>query len=383
MNWARRLADRKKTSLFRQRRELASPQDIHVQVDDQEFLSFCSNDYLGLANDQRVIKALKQGADRWGVGAGASHLITGHTQVHSQLEEALAEFVGAERALLFSTGYMANLAIATTLADRGTHLFEDKLNHASLIDAVRLSRAKSRRYAHGDTNRLQQMMSATDGEKLILTDAVFSMDGDLAPILDLVSLAETQNALLIADDAHGLGVLGESGAGTLEHFDISLSRPVLLMATLGKAMGVFGAFVAGREDIIDALIQEARTYSYTTAPPPALAQATLASLEIVRQEPEHRLRLQEHIRYFRQQAETLGLKVMDSPTPIQPLVLGQAETALSVSEKLRQKGLLVPAIRPPTVPEGSARLRVSLCAKHSRDHLDQLLEALAWATREQ
>lgn len=387
INWVQRLTDRKKANLFRQRRVLESPQDVQVRIGGQEYLSFCSNDYLGLANDPRVIEALKRGADQWGVGAGASHLITGHTRIHEQLEEELADFVGATRALLFSTGYMANLAIASSLASREATLFEDKLNHASLIDAVRLSRAKSRRYAHADARSLQEHLTQTSehtpgktaADKFIFTDAVFSMDGDLAPLPELTQLARDHNAYLVVDDAHGMGILGKSGAGTLEHYGIPVTESVILMATLGKALGVFGAFVAGDEDLIETLVQEARTYIYTTAPPPAMAQALLTSLDIVRKEPERRDQLKRHVRYFRQQAQELGLELMNSDTPIQPLMVGRAETALKISEKLKQKGILVPAIRPPTVPEGSSRLRISFCARHSREQLDRLLEALAWA----
>lgn len=387
INWVQRLTDRKKANLFRQRRVLESPQDVQVRIGGQEYLSFCSNDYLGLANDPRVIEALKRGADQWGVGAGASHLITGHTRIHEQLEEELADFVGATRALLFSTGYMANLAIASSLASREATLFEDKLNHASLIDAVRLSRAKSRRYAHADARSLQEHLTQTSehtpgktaADKFIFTDAVFSMDGDLAPLPELTQLARDHNAYLVVDDAHGMGILGKSGAGTLEHYGIPVTESVILMATLGKALGVFGAFVAGDEDLIETLVQEARTYIYTTALPPAMAQALLTSLDIVRKEPERRDQLKRHVRYFRQQAQELGLELMNSDTPIQPLMVGRAETALKISEKLKQKGILVPAIRPPTVPEGSSRLRISFCARHSREQLDRLLEALAWA----
>ena len=363
--------------LYRTRRVLESPQGVEVRVDGETLLSFCSNDYLGLANDARVIDALQSGAQRYGVGSGASHLVTGHSVAHHALEEELAAFVGAERALLFSTGYMANLGVATALLDRHGTVFEDKLNHASLIDAARLSGAMVQRYAHGDLTRLEVLLAAADGVKLVLTDAVFSMDGDIADVARLATLAQQLAAWLLVDDAHGLGVLGAHGRGTLEHFGLPLRAPLILLGTLGKAFGTFGAFIAGDEELVEYLIQRARPYIYTTALPPAVAEATRTSLRIVQEEGWRREALNARIAQFRSGAAQLGLKLLDSPTPIQALILGEASAALAASDALRARGILVAAIRPPTVPAGSARLRITFSAQHSAQHIERLLEALA------
>ena len=379
--------------LYRTRRELESPQGAQVRVGGETLLSFCSNDYLGLANDARVIAALCSGAERYGAGSGASHLVTGHCVAHHALEEELAAFVGAERALLFSTGYMANLGVVSALLDRHGTVFEDKLNHASLIDAARLSGAQVERYAHGDLLRLEKLLSVAsaddsregggraspgaNAEKIILTDGVFSMDGDVADVAQLNALARTHAAWLLVDDAHGLGVLGAHGRGTLEHFGLQPQAPLILLGTLGKAFGTFGAFIAGDADLIDYLIQRARTYIYTTALPPAVAEATRASLRIVALEGWRREALNARIAQFRSGAAQLGLKLLDSQTPIQPLMLGEAQEALAASEALRARGILVAAIRPPTVPAGSARLRITFSALHSHEHVERLLTALA------
>ena len=345
-------------------------------MDGERLLSFCSNDYLGLANDARILAAFKQGAERYGVGSGASHLVSGHSSAHHALEEELAAFVGAPRALLFSTGYMANLGVVSALLGRGDTACEDKLNHASLIDAARLSGAAVKRYRHLDMARLAELLVAATGEKLVLTDGVFSMDGDVVPLPALLELTRTHDAWLLVDDAHALGVLGEGGRGTFEHFGCRLEPAVILLGTLGKAFGTFGAFIAGDDDLIEFLIQSARSYVYTTALPPAVAEATRASLRIVQDEGWRRAALRERIAQFRHGAHQLGFKLLDSPTPIQPLILGDAGVAVQVSEALRRRGILVPAIRPPTVPAGSARLRISFCALHSAQHVEQLLAAL-------
>ncbi len=372
-----KLSQRRAQKLYRERLVLESPPGAEVRVGDETLLSFCSNDYLGLANHPRVIAAFQQGAARYGVGAGASHLVSGHSRAHHALEEELADFVGAERALLFSTGYMANLGVVSALTDRHDAIFEDRLNHASLIDAARLARAKVTRYPHAEVMRLADILKQASRPKLITTDAVFSMDGDIAPLAELGGLAARHDARLLVDDAHGLGVLGQNGRGTLEHLGLPLAPPVILMGTLGKALGVFGAFVAGEEALIETLIQRARTYIYTTALPPAVAEAVRASLRIVREEGWRRDRLRTLVARFRTGARTLGLALTDSPTPIQPLILGESETALDASHRLREHGILVTAIRPPTVPEGSARLRITFSAAHEERHVDRLLEALS------
>jgi 8-amino-7-oxononanoate synthase len=363
--------------LYRTRRVLESPQGVEVRVDGETLLSFCSNDYLGLANDARVIAAFRSGAERYGAGSGASHLVTGHSIPHHALEEELAAFVGAGRALLFSTGYMANLGVVSALLDRHGTVFEDKLNHASLIDAARLSGAQVKRYAHGDLARLEALLDATEGERFILTDGVFSMDGDVADVTRLATLARRHAAWLLVDDAHGLGILGVQGRGTLEHFGLRPQAPLILLGTLGKAFGTFGAFIAGDEDLVEYLIQRARPYIYTTALPPAVAEATRASLRIVQEEGWRRAALNARIAQFRSGIAQLGLTLLDSPTPIQALILGEAQTAVAASDALRARGILVPAIRPPTVPAGSARLRVTFCAQHSARQVERLLEALA------
>lgn len=370
----RRLRDQ---HLYRRRRLLESPQGVQVRVDGETLLSFCSNDYLGLANDTRVIAALGEGAQRYGAGSGASHLVTGHGTAHHALEEELAAFVGAERALLFSTGYMANLGVVSALLGRHATVFEDKLNHASLIDAVRLSGASVQRYPHADLIRLQRQLAETGGEKMILTDGVFSMDGDIADVARLSTLAQQHDAWLLVDDAHGIGVLGANGAGTLELQACPAQAPLILLGTLGKAFGTFGAFIAGDADLIEYLIQQARTYIYTTALPPAVAEATRASLRIVQTENWRREVLAQRVAQFRAGAAQLGLRLLESTTPIQALILGDAETAMAASEALRAQGLLVAAIRPPTVPAGGARLRITFSSAHTQEHVERLLVALA------
>ncbi|NEX18324.1 MAG: 8-amino-7-oxononanoate synthase [Halochromatium sp.] len=366
--------------LYRQRRLLAGPQAVRPRIDGRELLAFCSNDYLGLAAHPAVIEALREGAARDGVGSGASHLISGHHEAHEALETALAAFVGRERALLFSTGYMANLGVIQALCGRGDQILADRLNHASLVDGARLSQARLRRYPHADIDRLQGMLINGNGN-LIVTDGVFSMDGDLAPIPALASLASHSDALLMVDDAHGIGVLGAGGRGSLEHLGLdgpeAQAAVPILVGTLGKAIGTFGAFVAGSAELVELLIQRARSYIYTTALPPALATATLKALQIAQQEPERREQLQHLISRFRAGAYSLGLALADSPTPIQPLIAGDVDTALRWSRYLEDNDILVTAIRPPTVPQGSARLRITFSAAHQATDVDRLLETLA------
>ena len=372
----RKLQALRDENLFRERRLVSSAQGVEIEVDGELLLAFCSNDYLGLAGDPRVVTALKQGADRYGVGSGASHLVTGHSTPHHLLEQELAEFVGAERALVFSTGYMANIGILTALMGRGDRIIEDKLNHASLIDAARLARADVQRYQHCDTRRVEFLLGEEGGHKFIATDAVFSMDGDLAPLPQLLDLATNYKGWLLADDAHGLGVLGKHGKGSFSHFGLPLGDPVIYMGTLGKALGTFGAFVAGSDTVIETLVQTARTYIYTTALPPAVAEATRESLRIVQREDWRRKQLTDLITQFRTGAEQIGLELLPSYTAIQPVVLGSAEAALAATSWLRERGILVPAIRPPTVPTGTSRLRITFSALHTQAHVQRLLEAL-------
>ncbi len=348
-----------------------------ARIDGREIRVFCSNDYLGLAHDPRLAEAMTCAARKWGTGAGAAHLVSGHTTEHHALEEALASFTGRPRALLFSTGYMANLGTLSALAGRGDLVVEDRLNHASLIDASRLSGASVKRYRHNDAAAAALRLSAPAGRKLLVTDGLFSMDGDLAPLAALADVARAHQAWLVVDDAHGLGVLGDTGRGTLEAAGLDIDAAPVLIGTLGKAFGVFGAFVAGSADLIETLINRARTYIYTTAPPPAVAAAARCALTIAGNEPWRRQHLAEMTGRFRRGAEALGLQMMPSHSPIQPIVVGAPGMALEASENLFNKGFLVTAIRPPTVPDGTSRLRVTLSASHSQQDVDDLLEALA------
>ncbi len=371
------LERRRTDQLYRTRRVAEGPQGAERVIDGKQVVSFCSNDYLGLANHPAVIAAFTKAADEYGIGSGAAHLINGHTRAHHALEEELAEFTGRERALLFSTGYMANLGVVSALLGRGDAVFEDRLNHASLLDAGLLSGARFVRYPHRDVDELQRKLATrTRGEKLILSDGVFSMEGDIAPIGELADVAANYDAWLMIDDAHGFGVLGESGRGALEHLHVNSHSVPILVGTLGKALGTFGAFVAGSEALIEMLIQQARTYIYTTAPPPALAEATRAALRVSRNEAWRRDKMRALIERFRSGAEQLGLSLMSSETPIQPVLIGDAVKAKAISDALFEEGLLVTAIRPPTVPRGTARLRITLSAAHIEEQVDRLLEAL-------
>ncbi len=374
---ATRLAERHAAHLYRQRPLLETPQGPEVLVDGQRLLAFCSNDYLGLANHPEVIAAMQQGATKWGVGGGASHLVIGHSTPHHELEEALAEFTGRPRALLFSTGYMANLAAVTALVGQGDTVLEDRINHASLLDAGLLSGARFSRYLHNDASSLASRLDKATGNTLVVTDGVFSMDGDLADLPSLCAAAKAKNAWLLVDDAHGFGPLGATGGGIVEHFGLGVDDVQVLVGTLGKAFGTAGAFVAGSDELIETLIQFARPYIYTTSQPPAVACATLKSLELLRTEGWRREHLNKLITRFRQGAAEIGLSLMDSATPIQPIMIGDSERAMRLSALLRERGLLVTAIRPPTVPAGSARLRVTLSAAHSETQLQRLLQALA------
>ncbi|MCB1802979.1 MAG: 8-amino-7-oxononanoate synthase [Gammaproteobacteria bacterium] len=371
------LDKRKADGLYRSRRVTDGPQGPELTVDGRRMLAFCSNDYLGLAADSRLVAAFKRGADRYGVGAGAAHLVSGHSAAHHALEEELAAFTGRERALLFSTGYMANLGVINALTDRNDSVFEDRLNHASLLDGGLLTRAKMRRYAHADVAALAAQLVQGEGRRLVVSDGVFSMDGDVAPLADLAATAAAHDAWLMVDDAHGIGVLGERGQGSVAAAGLGADQVPILMATLGKALGTAGAFVAGSTELIETLIQSARPYIYTTAMPPAIAEATRAALRIVADEDWRRERVIGHVQRFRHAAQKLGLNLMASDTPIQPILLGDAVTANRWSELLQRAGILVTAIRPPTVPEGMARLRVTFSAAHTPAHVDALLAVLA------
>lgn len=349
-----------------------------MTIDNKNVISFCSNDYLGLANNPQLKQATIDAINTFGVGSGSAHLVNGHSIAHHQLEEELADFSGYPRAVLFSTGYMANIGLCQALVEKGDYVFEDRLNHASLIDGGLISGARLQRYLHNDVSSLGQKMQKTtpDSEKLVLTDGVFSMDGDIADLPALAKLCNKNKSWLMVDDAHGFGVLGETGKGSLQHFSLTTDDVPIYMATLGKAMGTAGAFIAGSEALIETIIQKARTYIYTTAMPAAIAEATRCSLKIIQNEPQHLQNLNNNITYFKNCCTQAGLSIENSQTAIQPLLIGNDEKAVKISRQLFEQGLLVTAIRPPTVPEGTSRLRVTLSAKHNKEHINQLIEAL-------
>jgi 8-amino-7-oxononanoate synthase len=373
-------------SLYRARRVVEAFPDagssVAVIVDGERRINFCGNDYLGLSQHPNVRAAFVEAAQRYGVGSGASHLVTGHSREHHALEEELAEFVRRPRALLFSTGYMANLGAISSLARRQDLVAEDRLNHASLLDAGFVSGARVKRYAHASAEALASLLAEETCERAIVaTDGVFSMDGDIAPLAALASVCRARGAWLVVDDAHGLGVVGPAGRGSVDATGLGLDDVPVLVGTLGKAFGTFGAFVAGSEDLIEFLIQRARSYIYTTALPPAVAAATRASLKIAAAEHWRRERLQALTERFRRGAADCGLELTQSRTPIQAVILGEPQRALGASAALARAGLWVAAIRPPTVPPGTSRLRITLSAAHSDADLDRLLDALATLPR--
>jgi len=371
------LQKRQQAALYRTRQIHTSPQTPTLLIKGQSYLAFCSNNYLGLANHPRLKKALQQGTEQYGVGSGASHLMMGHTLAHHDLEKELAAYTGRASALLFSTGYMANLGIVSALVGRHDAIFSDKLNHASLIDAALLTRAKMYRYPHHDMQTLERLLATSKAQhKLIMTDGVFSMDGDIANLPQIIQLAKTYSAWVMVDDAHGLGVLGQTGRGTLDKYGLGSEEVPILMGTLGKAFGVFGAFVAGSELLIETLIQAARSYIYTTALPPALAVTGCESLQIVQQESWRYQHLQELITYFRHALHKMPIPLMESYTPIQPIILGNSKKTLAISAALHKRGIIVTAIRPPTVPQNTARLRITLSALHTKNQIDRLITAL-------
>ncbi|MCQ4165647.1 8-amino-7-oxononanoate synthase [Tahibacter harae] len=371
-------AERSQAGLLRRLRRVDEADGVHIVVAGRRLLSFASNDYLGLAQHPRVREALVQAAARWGVGATAAHLLGGHRAGHEELEAALANWTGRERALLFSSGYVANIGVLGALLGADDLCVQDKLNHACLIDGARLSGAVLKRYVHNDVASAQrQLESAPGAAALLATDGVFSMDGDVAPLRELAALCREQGALLHVDDAHGLGVLGPDGAGSLAEAGLDQDAAPVLMATLGKALGTAGAFVAGSAALIDGLVQFARSHIYTTASPPALAAATRVALDIARFESWRRERLRTLIAHLRHGAQQRGLHLLASRTPIQPLLVGASEDALRWANGLEARGCYVPAIRPPTVAAGKARLRITLSALHTESQVEQLLDALA------
>ncbi len=376
-NLSKDLDARKAQHLYRSRRISDGAQQPEMVIDGNKVTSFCSNDYLGLANHPEVKAAFIKGVERYGAGSGAAHLINGHTRAHHELELELAEFSGYPRALLFSTGYMANLGLAQAMVRKGDTVLEDRLNHASLLDGGLLSGARLMRYRHKDAGELDtKLASRKQGEKLVLSDGVFSMDGDIADVAALADTCQKHDAWLMIDDAHGFGVLGDNGRGTLEHTGVSTAAVPVYMATLGKALGTAGAFVSGSDELVETLIQRARTYIYTTATPAAVAEATRASLKLIQTEPQWRERLQQNIRYFRNCCNQTNIQLSESKTAIQPIIIGDTEEAVRMSNTLFANGILVTAIRPPTVPEGTARLRITLSAAHNSEQIDKLISTL-------
>lgn len=363
-------------SLARRRRSVESACGPEVRVEGRTVLAFASNDYLGLAADPVLVEAAREGAARYGVGAGASHLVSGHYAPHQELEERLAAFVGMERALYFSTGYMANLGVITSLAGRGDAVFSDQLNHASLIDGIRLSGAERHIYPHRDLAALEAMLQVSaSAKKLVVSDAVFGMDGDLAPLPELLALCQRYDARLVVDDAHGFGVQGPQGRGSLSQFGISSPR-IVYIGTLGKAAGVSGAFAAGADEVIEWLLQSARTYMFTTGAPPLLAHALLTSLDLIECGDERRRHLAQLIAQLRGGLTFKRWQLSDSMTAIQPVIIGSNSEALRIGAQLFEAGLWLPVIRPPTVPEGTSRLRISLSAAHTSAQVERLVAAL-------
>ena len=367
---------RLESGLLRELKTVDSAQGVIVKRAGRELINFSSNDYLGLANSDQLKAAAQEGVAKWGVGAAASHLVCGHQSPHELLEQEIAEFVGAEKAIVFSSGYMANLAVPSAFLNRHDLLLQDKLNHASLIDAGMLCRATAKRFRHLDVDHASQLIGQSDEPHLMLaTDGVFSMNGNMADVQSLAELCNHENRLLLVDDAHGFGVLGENGAGTLEQANLKPSGQTLMIGTLSKSVGSFGAFVAGDSIWIDHLIQHARPYIYTTALPPAIVEATRASLRLI-SDPTRRQKLQQNVNLFRELAAAKGVDLLDSQTPIQSVVFGSPTDAVAASEKLEQAGFLVVAIRPPTVPEGTSRLRITLSAAHNAEQVERLVAVL-------
>ena len=372
------LAERKLKQLYRSHRIAESPQQPRMQIDGKSVLNFCSNDYLGLANHPDIIASFKKATNKYGVGSGSAHLINGHSAAHQALEESLADFTGRDRALLFSTGYMANVGVLSGLMERGDVIYGDRINHASLVDGALMSRADFKRFHHKDNRALERQISRQEqGSALIVSDGVFSMDGDIADTKALAEIAQKNQAWLMIDDAHGIGTLGKTGGGLLQEEGLDQNDVPIFMATLGKAVGTAGAFIAGSDDLIEYLIQTARSYIYTTAMPAAIAAATVTSLEIVRQDQWRRDNLNQLIKQFKQGAEQLGIELMPSDTAIQPIVVGSSNKAVKISSQLLEKGLLVSAIRPPTVPVDTSRLRVTFSAAHTESMVEELLSRLS------
>ncbi len=377
MNLFDEIDQRKKDGLFRVRKTLDSPQGSLVKIGDEEYLNFSSNDYLGLANNEVLKGAMIDAIHEFGLGAGSSQLVVGHLKPHQQLEKKLAAFLKRDAALIFPTGYQANLAIASVLIDSNTVVIQDKLNHASLIDAALLSNGKLVRYRHKDLKHLERVLEKYKNNKLIvMSDGVFSMDGDCAPLIEIADLCKTYNAMLVVDDAHGLGVLGDTGAGLPEELRLGQEQVPLLIGTFGKSFGLAGAFVSGDALYIEAFIQKARTYIYTTAMLPAVASTILCAIDVVANGKQPRKHLKNLIKHYKKMIDETGLEHNDSETHIQPFVIGESRATTALSNALLEDKILATAIRPPTVPKGTSRLRLSITAAHSEAQVTTLVRSI-------
>jgi len=376
-NWDEELAALERQGLKRCLRNVTGAQGRKIILDGKEVLNFCSNNYLGLADDPRLREAAIECIKEEGAGSGASRLICGNMAAHRELEETIARFKGVESCLLFSTGYMANVGIIASVFGRDDMIFCDRLNHASIIDGIILSQAKFKRYPHNDVQALEEMLRSAAGfrRRGIITDSVFSMDGDIAPLAKIVSLAQKYDCLVMIDEAHALGVMGKNGKGLAEYFGVE-ERIDIQMGTLSKAAGSFGAYCCGSKGLIDLLVNKARSFIYTTALPPAVAAASKKAIEIIRDEPALRQKLWANTDYFHKAVVAMGLNILSSVTPIIPIVVGESAVAVEFSKRLLGQGIFVSAIRPPTVPAGTARLRLTVMATHTREDLDYTLEKL-------
>ena len=369
------LDDVRRAGLMRMPGTLSSAQGRLITINNNELLNFSSNNYLSLSSDPRIIEAAKEALDLYGAGSGASRLITGTFKPHKELEARIASFKGVHKAILFNSGYHANIGAIPALVGRGDEIFADRLNHASLIDGARLSRAKHKRYPHRDMAALEKLLKeAGDKRKLIITDALFSMEGTIAPLADIIELSNKYKALLYIDDAHGVGVLGVNGRGTLEELGLRTAENIIEMGTFGKAFGTFGAFVAADDQIIDLLAQKARSFIYTTSLPPFIASATIKAIDIVESEPERRVKLKSNVRRLRESLTSVLLE--GSADHIVPIVIGEAGRAAKLSKGLKDSGYFVQAIRPPTVPRGRSMLRITAMSDHTDVDIDGLVEAI-------